>query len=256
MRYAIIENEYFARENIRIIMTRLRAGCELVFMAESVKEAIEYFSSSPQVDVVFLDIELVDGTCFDILEKVPVDVPVIFTTAYDHYALRAFSMDAVDYILKPVTEESLLRAVERLEKREVRTASAIDADVLRRLLRKGNAPTRVLTESPAGYAYVAVDDIAYFYAEDKYTFLATFNGHRMITLYPSLARVEEEMDPQRFFRLSRGLLANVDAIVSVGKYFNSRLKVTLRSGDGTVSATVSSGRRRDFLRWYGASGME
>lgn len=256
MRYVIIENEYFARENLRTIMKRLRPSYEPVFMVESVDETVAYFSTSPEVDLVFLDIELVDGNCFDILEKVQIEVPVIFTTAYDHYALRAFSVDAVDYILKPVTEDSLQRAVKRFERREVKAPVSIDMDVLRKVLRQGCAPSRVLTESSGGYAYIPVDEVAFFYSEDKYTFVRTFEGQQLMTLYPSLSRVEEEMDPQRFFRLSRGLLANIDAIKTVSKYFNGRLKVTLKSGEELVSTVVSSTRRRDFLRWYGSSGME
>lgn len=103
MRYAIIENEYFALENLRRLVEHVSPGSRFVFSSESVRESVEYFRTGATPDLVFLDIELVDGNCFQIMEQASISSPVIFTTAYDHYALEAFRLDTVDYLLKPVS---------------------------------------------------------------------------------------------------------------------------------------------------------
>ena len=172
MRYAIIENEYFALENLRRLVEHVSPGSRLVFSSESVRESVEYFRTGATPDLVFLDIELVDGNCFQIMEQASISSPVIFTTAYDHYALEAFRLDTVDYLLKPVSEQALRRALDRFSRRQV---AAPDQDLAQRILSRleGRSayPSRVLVSQREGYSFVDTDDIAYIYAEDKCVFL-------------------------------------------------------------------------------------
>lgn len=254
MRYAIIENEFFALQSLKTVISRLRPDATLVFTAESVRECVAYFNGSPDVDLVFMDIELVDGNCFEILAQASITVPVVFTTAYDHYALQAFTLDAVDYVLKPVTEESLLKALDKYDRRQMKPAMHIDAEILRRFTGADRYPMRVLTVDGDGYSFMETDGIAYFYAEDKYTFAAGFKGERVMTFYPTITKLEEEMDPKTFFRLSRKILTSIRAVKSVRKYFNGRLKVTLSGGSEDRVEIISSTRRQAFLEWLGASG--
>ncbi len=253
MRYAIIENEYFALENLRTLMARLMPEAELVFTAESVRESISFFRLQPRLDLVFMDIELVDGNCFDILEQVEVDTPVIFTTAYDNYALEAFKLDTIDYLLKPVSEETLSRAVGRYVRRPAPTEMRMEPPGA--IERPLSYPTRVLVADGDTYSYIQIDEIACFFAEEKYTFLTTIEGRDKLTLYTSLSKIEEDMNPSVFFRLSRKMIVNIGAVCGVSKYFNGRLKVEVKCGCEKRTEIVSPSRRSAFLNWLGASGL-
>ena len=255
MRYAIIENEYFALENLRRLVEHVSPGSRLVFSSESVRESVEYFRTGATPDLVFLDIERVDGNCFQIMEQATISSPVIFTTAYDHYALEAFRLDTVDYLLKPVSEQALRRALDRFSRRQV---AAPDQDLAQRILSRleGRSayPSRVLVSQREGYSFVDTDDIAYIYAEDKCVFLADRQGRDHITMYSSLARAEDELDPARFFRISRKVIAAIGAVGKVSRHLGGRLSIQFRTAGSPRRETVSPSLRAEFLQWLGASG--
>lgn len=254
MRYAIIENEYFALENLRGLMGRCAPESELVFSAESVRESVAYFMTDPEVDLVFMDIELVDGNCFEILEQTELRIPVIFTTAYDHYALEAFRLDTVDYILKPVSEDKLRRAVDRYSRRQIRVPDRGMASQLKDMVVKPVSwPLRVLVADGDGYSFVDMNDVSYFYAEDKYVFLVDSEGREHLTMYTSLVKVEEDMDPASFFRVSRKVVAGIRGVGRVSRYIGGRLKIELRAGKSRQQEIVSPSRRIAFLQWLGSS---
>lgn len=254
MRYAIIENEYFAFENLRKLMESILPEGELIFSAESVRECTEFFGASPDVDLVFMDVELVDGNCFQILEEAPITCPVIFTTAYDHFALEAFRLDTVDYLLKPIFEEPLRRAIEKFRRRQI---AVPDEALISRMSKvfSGNQQwsSRILVSEGDGYSFVNLEDIGYFFAEDKYVLLMDSSGHERITFFPSLTKVEEEVNPMRFFRINRKILVSIEAVNKVSKYPGGRLKVQLRYGSHTRSEFISPVRRAAFLDWLGKS---
>ncbi len=254
MRYVIIENEYFALENLRKLMNQIQPQGELVFSAESVRECIAFFSENPAVDLVFMDIELVDGNCFQVLEQTEIRCPVIFTTAYDHFALEAFRLDTVDYLLKPISEAPLHRAIEKFQRRQIAVPDeSMMAHLSKVFPTKTQWSSRILVSDGDGYSFVNIDDINFFFAEDKYVLLMDSNGHERITFFPSLAKVEEEVNPARFFRVNRKILASIDSVQKVSRFPGGRLRVQLKSGSHTRNELISPVRRTAFLDWLGTS---
>jgi len=245
--YAIIENEEYSLQNLKSIVERLRPDYKLVFTAESVEETVDWLLSSPRVDLIFLDIELVDGNCFEIFDHVKVTTPIIFTTAYDTFALEAFKVNSVDYLLKPITDAAVQQALDKLE----RVRPATDYNHLASTMQARTQRPRILTSSGDSYSYVSIDDVAFFVSEDKYVFVYTRDGKRHITDYPSLGELMTTLDAQSFFQLARNMITSITAITGVNKYFNGRLKVTVTAGNEKQTATVSAARKRDFLNWLG-----
>lgn len=144
MKYAIIENEVFARLNLQNIVETLRPGYRLVFTAETVADAIAGISSNSDLDLVFMDIELDDGNCFEIFDRIMVKTPVIFTTAYDDYAIKAFKVNSIDYLLKPVVEDDMKAAIEKFEEHTAPSGNGIDYQQLSKAMARTRASTRIL----------------------------------------------------------------------------------------------------------------
>lgn len=242
IKYLVIENEYFASMNLIKLVSAARADYKPAFCVESVEDAVELLKTRPEIDLIFMDVELVDGTCFDIIGQVDIDVPVIFTTAYSDFALKAFQLNSVDYLLKPLTREAVVRALDKFEKyRMTADKSCVNTDKPR---------SRVLISQGDNYFYIPCQDISMIRCEDKYVFLYTFHGKKHITEYANLNEIGDVLCPEQFFRISRGLIVNIRAIVSVRKYFKGRLKVSVSvDGGGPQDVVVSAARREDFLKW-------
>lgn len=247
MKYAIIENEEISRLNLLNIIKNIRPSFECVFMAETVADTVEYFSTQQDVQLVFMDVELGDSDCFNIFKQIEMDLPIVFTTAYDEYALRAFKVNSIDYLLKPIMEDDVLHAIEKLEK------SLEKKNDYRNLAKEmALAPRgRLLVGNSAGYSLVKTEDIAWVEAEDKTILLVLKNGRKMITDLPSLGDVIAKLDPNVFWQVSRSVVASVDSIAKVSKFFKGRLSVELRAKDLTRTEIVSSQRKQKFLEWLG-----
>ena len=254
VRYAIIENEEFARENLRQTVASLRPGWKLVFTAESVEECIEYFSGEPDADVVFMDIELVDGNCFRIFDQCEVTAPVIFTTAYDDYAVKAFEVNSVHYLMKPISAGALEKALQKYEKGAEAQQSPDYSSIMRALKPPTPARSRILISSGDNYMYLPVEDVAYFIREEKYVEAVRHDGKAYVTDFKNLSEAYAVVDPGSFFQLSRNIVTSIRAVGKVSKWFNGRLRVELRCGDRQETVVVSQSRRQDFLDWFcGAS---
>lgn len=259
MNYIIIENEPIARESMVEMCREARPDWTLLATFEGVSDTADYLRDHiAEVDLAISDIELVDGNCFEIFRRIEVDFPVIFTTAYENYLLKAFKVNSLDYLLKPISPAALKTAFDKYDKLYASTHERTDHEIYRRLLntlQKQQAapqfPTRILTSSGDKYGYVDIGSVAYFLSEDKYTFVVTFDGRKMFTTYRSLNDLETVLDPTRFFRLNRSIIIGIDAVASVSKHLGGRLMVTLTSG-GNERVAVSPNRRKDFLRWLGS----
>lgn len=251
MKYAIIENEVFARLNLQNIVETLRPGYQLVFTAETVADAIAGISSNSDLDLVFMDIELDDGNCFEIFDRIMVKTPVIFTTAYDDYAIKAFKVNSIDYLLKPVVEDDMKAAIEKFEEHTAPSGNGIDYQQLSKAMARTRASTRILVTDGDDYSYVNMADIAWFEAANKYIFVKLNDGTSHLTESLSLGEVLPALDPNEFFQLSRSVVTSVNAIVRVSKFFKGRLHVTLKAGTTQRSEIVSAARRQDFLNWLG-----
>ena len=219
----------------------------------SVRSTIKWLQENPEgADVIFMDVELSDGICFEIFDAVEVAAQVIITTAYDNYAVNAFKVKTLDYLLKPILEEELRRAWERCKERlEHRTTPNIEA--LLNIVSKVNAPKdkeykkRFIVKMGEKIIIIPVEEIAYFYSEDKSTYAVNRNGTRRLLDY-SLDTMQEMLDPKLFFRVSRNSIVSINSIENISKHLGTRLKIQLtpHSDDEVV---VSRSRTSDFLEW-------
>lgn len=251
MKYAIIENEEFARINLREVIGMVRPGYECAFTAETVEECVRFFSAPNDIKLIFMDIELDDGNCFKIFSRTDINTPVIFTTAYDEYAIQAFKVNSIDYLLKPVSEEDVERAIRKFESMQPRQTP--DYRGLTAEITKARTRRRILISNVGGYSFVSTDDIAWFEAEDKYVSVVLLSGKKMLTDFGSLSDVMEGLDPERFYQLSRSVVASIESIGKISKFFKGRLQVNLTAGAETRTETVSAARRPEFLGWLGQS---
>ncbi len=250
LRVAIIEDEIPAARLLRSLVVRLRPAWEIEVLPGSVEESAQWFAGNPDPDLLFLDIQLADGTSFDLLSQVRPSSAVIFTTAYDEYAVRAFSVNSIDYILKPVDEERLAEAIARYESLRGRMLPPDDyLDTLLEALqrREKRFRTRFLIAGADRFLTLPVNDVAYFYSENKVTTAVTFAGRNHVVDLP-LSRLEEQLDPDRFFRANRQVLLSVGAIDRIEPYFNGKVSVTVRPPH-KEKITVSEERVPLFKTW-------
>lgn len=241
MKVLIIEDEQLAQEELVRIIKKRFPDMTVSARLESVKDSVEWLRENV-ADLIFMDIQLSDGISFDIFDFVEIRTPIIFTTAYDQYAIQAFKVNSIGYLLKPVIEEDLVSAVEKLDYQPDRIKELLN-------LLKPSKPykSRIVVKTGDRFSFLDINEIAYFYAEDRVTFAVPKHGKPRIVDY-TIESLEQLLDPGRFFRLTRGCIASIDSIRDVSKYFNSRLRVKLTpeyKGDLLVSRV----RVDDFLKW-------
>lgn len=223
---AIIEDEVPAARLLSTTLKRLRPEWEIIVLPGSVEEAIAWFGTHAHPDILFLDIQLSDGNSFDFLSAAKPSSLIIFTTAYDQYAIRAFTVNSIDYILKPVDETRLLDAIvkyETLKRNNYQQIESYIKELVQGLQRQEKVyRTRFLIAGTDRFWTLQVGDIAYFYSENKVTFAVTQSGQEHI-IDLSLTRLEEQLDPKRFFRANRQVIVCIDAILHAAPYFNGKI---------------------------------
>lgn len=245
-KYIIIEDERLAYEEIRRMMQRLRPDYTLVGWAAGIEQAILQLTLGG-IDLMIVDIRLSDGLSFEIFERTEVDIPVIFTTAYDEYALRAFKVNSIDYLLKPVEEQTLETALCKFERNRLPRTATPELKRLEATYMTGSKKNRFLVRSGDTFQYVETSDIAFFYSEDKYIFLYLFSGRRYIVDY-TLEQLETILDEMHFFRVARNCIANIRAVGKVSRYFGGRLKIFF-STECSHEVVVSRDRVGRVLQW-------
>jgi DNA-binding LytR/AlgR family response regulator len=248
MKAIIIEDEKLSAEHLATLISKIDTSIEIVGIYESVKQGIAAFSKGIKCDLIFADIHLADGLSFEIFSKVIVDTPVIFTTAYDEYAIKAFKLNSVDYLLKPIGISDLKSALEKFKKLNKSAQSIIIADIAEvyQNLTKQHK-TRFMVKMGETIASIKSDDITHFISEEGVVLLVTNSGKRYITDY-TLDNLEEIIAPETFFRINRKVILNINYITKVSTYFNSRLKIStpnLIEDEGIVSRE----RVNDFKSW-------
>lgn len=251
MKVLIVEDEQLAQTNLRNMIRKQFADLEIVGMLSSVKSCVQWLSNPEnRADIIFLDVELSDGMCFDIFESIKTDAKIIITTAYDTYAIKAFRINCIDYLLKPIDPVELLDAVTRCRK-ALAPNPEFDVEALRKALGRertgASFKSRFIIRIGDRILILKTDEIAYFYAEDKSTYAVTTEGKRHI-LDLTLDAVQEAVDPARFFRISRSQIVSVDSIESISRHLNNRLKINLVPKP-SFDAFVSRFRINDFLEW-------
>ncbi|MEO1450974.1 MAG: LytTR family DNA-binding domain-containing protein [Bacteroidota bacterium] len=263
MRVLIIEDEPLAAERLEQLILRYEPHIEMVGQLDSVIESVEWLQVHPRPDLIFVDIHLADGLSFQVFERVQVNCPVIFTTAYDAYAIQAFKLNSVDYLLKPLDYEGVAGAMDKFIKLhwdknpQAQKPALIDMAALQALF-QGQMQQPGATESPAyksrfvvkqGEQLVAVpiEEILYFYAEEKVSFLRTQSGKRYIIDF-TLGELEAKVDPRLFFRVNRTYLARFESIEQMVSFSNRRLKLTLKHAAGE-RVLVSREKVAEFKAW-------
>jgi DNA-binding LytR/AlgR family response regulator len=250
MNVLIVEDEPHAARRLETLLRELDSTLRVVGQVDSVKQAVAWFNDNPPPDLVFMDIQLGDGLSFDIFEKVTITSPVIFTTAYDEYALKAFKVNSIDYILKPVDKADVQAALKKLSNLSTRPSAG--DDVLRNLEAVMQMMTRRYKERfvikvGEHLRSIEVTDVLYFYSHEKTTFARTGDGRSLILDF-TVEQLEGMLDPDRFFRVNRQYLVSIQAIQDIVHYTNSRLRLILK-GSVEEDVIVSRERVQDFRLW-------
>jgi len=249
MKVLIVEDEIMAQKSLIRILTQNFADMEIVGTTGSVKGTVSWLNDpANKADVIFMDVELSDGECFEIFRQTEVKSKVIMTTAYDTYAIKAFEAGSIDYLLKPIDPTALKRAVARCRM----SGGQIDSDALLKAL-QSNIPSkrdykeRYIIRFNDRIVPIETSNIAYIYSEEKNNYLVTFDDQRYV-IDSSLDLVMEEMNPEMFFRISRSCIVSMKAIESIIKQAGSRLRIVATPEPG-FEMTVSRSRVDDFLKW-------
>lgn len=249
MRILIIEDEKPAVRRLTQLIAQELPDAQILESLDTVSAAINWFKNNPEPDLVFLDIQLADGISFDIFEKVKVTAPIIFCTAFDQYAIKAFKLNSIDYLLKPIDPEELNQALVKFK--SGKKEASISLDQIRSLIQ----PTpktfkkRFLVKLGERIQTIDIQDIAFFFSEDKATLLQTNQGKKYIVDY-ILDEIEEIVDPTLFFRINRKYISSISAIKDVFTYSNSRLKIHLENcTDNDI--LISRERMGAFKGWLG-----
>lgn len=247
MKILLIEDEKPAFKLLKKQIESYFPDAEILGNLDSIASSISWFKQNPPPDLIFCDIQLADGISFDIFENIKLSTPIIFTTAYDQYAIKAFRVNAIDYLLKPIDPIDLKRAVDKFKANQI--SSTIELDVLKDLLspKKVNYKSRFLVRFGEKIQSVPIEDISFFMSEERITFMQTHEGKKYV-LESTLEQTEAQVNPENFFRLNRKYLASMEAIDGIFTYSNSRLKVTLKNcADQDI--LVSREKVMDFKNW-------
>ena len=249
MSVLIIEDEKPAARRLNRMLAEL--GIEVETMLHSVEESINWFQNNKHPDLIFLDIQLSDGLSFEIFEEVAVKSAIIFTTPYDEYALKAFKLNSIDYLLKPIDEDELKVAVDKFKENQPKQSDVqVNIDDIRKLLinpvdRKFKK--RFTIKVGQHIKIIHVDEIECFYSENKSTYIHT-NSNRNYLIDHSLEHWQEQLDPEQFFRVNRTYIIHINAIKDIISYTNSRLKLILHSYNES-EIIVSRERVKEFKNW-------
>jgi len=249
MNVIIIEDEKPAARRLARLLAELKV--EVSVMLHSVRESIEWFQNNGHPDLIFLDIQLSDGLSFEIFENVEVHSAIIFTTAYDEYALQAFKLNSIDYLLKPIDDEELEAAVKKYTALKPKNQKmTLDFDDIKKLLvnpLEREYKKRFTARVGQHLKIINADEVECFYSENKGTYAATTDGRNYL-LETTLENLESELEPKIFFRVSRKFYVNINHIKDIVSYTNSRLQIKLnRFSEQEV--IVSRERVRNFKLW-------
>lgn len=255
MKVLIIEDEALAADRLLKLITDAEPNTEVLAKLESIRSVVNWFNTNAMPDLIFMDIQLADGLCFEIFDKVKIDTPVIFTTAYNEYALKAFKVNSIDYLLKPIDKDELQNAIAKFKKQATASSSSshIDALILNKvkLMLQNPYKTRFVVRIGEHIKAVSVDDISFIYSSEKSTLIRTILG-RDFALDGSIDQITNEMDPAKFFRVSRKYLVAIDHVSDIIAYSGSRLKIIMK-GIEDDEIIVSREKVAEFKKWLEGS---
>lgn len=229
MNIVIVEDEKLSAQRLEKLLTRIDNSIVVSAILDAVKSSVYWFKSNPTPDLVFLDIHLGDGLSFEIFDQINIECPIIFTTAYDEYAIKAFKFNSIDYLLKPIDQNLLQKSIQKFQKLSQKSFSKdFDFKDLAKLLgsEKKIYRSRFLVNYRDELQSISTNHIAYFYSENKNTYLIGKDERKYLIDY-TLEELETELDPVHFFRITRQIIASSQAIKKIYQHFNLKLKVEL-----------------------------
>lgn len=250
MKVVIVEDEHLAAAKLEKMILKYDHSTAILEKLDSVESAVSWFQKNRLPDLIFLDIQLTDGTSFDIIKQVELNCPVIFTTAYDQYALDAFKLQSIDYLIKPISQEKLENSMEKFKNMKNNFSSVpMDYTHLLSVVKSisKDYKARFLVKSGSVMKSVNVTEIAYLYSEDKLVFMKTRDNHRFI-ISETLDELENLLNPSDFFRVNRQYIINVEVIQKVHPHFNGRLKIDFAQSP-EEDVYISSRRATAFKAW-------
>lgn len=250
MKVLIIEDEIVAANRLKEMLFLYDSEVNIIGIIDNIVEAINFLiKNDSEVDLILMDIQLGDGLCFEIFEEIEITIPVIFTTAYDQYTLKAFKVNSIDYLLKPVETEELFNSLNKFRNIHQNVTNFHNIKSLIKTINQNATEYkyRFLIKKPTGFVPVSTNDIAYFYSEDKLTFLVTWQNKKHIFDMP-LDNLITKLDPNAYFKISRGFIVHHNAIEKINYHLNNRLKLRLKP---TINKDVFVSRNnvKNFKNW-------
>ncbi len=247
MKLIIVEDEQLAAERLITLLMKYDPSIEVIACLESIGDTVQYLRQHAHPDLLLLDIHLSDGHSFEIFKQVSYNGPVVFTTAYDVYALEAFKLLSIDYILKPVTQDALAAALNKFKSLSL----SFNAARLRTQLpsmEDQRYKKRFLGKIGQRLFFIDANDIAFFQAENKIVYLIDKSGTRYMVDH-TMEKLENQLDPRSFFRLNRKFIVSIQAILQVKPYFNNRLKLSVQGAGQQEEMVISRERVAEFRQW-------
>ena len=250
MKSIIIEDELPAARRLKRLLEENETSIEVLDVLDSIQSTVKWFKNNEAPDLVFMDIHLADGYSFEIFNQINLDVPIIFTTAYDEYALKAFEVNSIDYLLKPIDEKKLERSISKLNKWNQSKEGLKDLEKLFKKFKEDKSyKSRFLIKQPEKLLTIDENQVAYFMATQKIVLLVT-HENRSFPVDQTLEELEQVLNPYKFFRINRKFLANLHAIKNIYNYFHGKLKIEL-SPPVKQDNFVSREKAPVFKKWLG-----
>jgi two-component system LytT family response regulator len=258
MKVIIIEDEALAARQLKAMVQECDESIEILVLLDSVEASVAWLRSNASPDLLLMDIELVDGQSFEIFNQVEVKSPVIFTTAYNEYAIQAFRVNSIDYLLKPIDENALQRSLQKFRelKKLYGTTSnnSLNINAFINAIKQEKLPQteyreRFLLKQGSRLVPISVENIAYFYSQERLTFVKTWDERSYVVDY-TLDELECILHPKHFFRANRQVILCVKAVDKVHLHFNSRLKLDLKPAT-TEEVFISRDKSGEFRLWMG-----
>lgn len=248
MNVLVIENEKPAAERLIRLMKKLDRTINVTGITETVEGTVNWLQKNDKPDLIMMDIQLDDGLCFEVFEIIKIDIPVIFTTAYDEYTLKAFKVNSVDYLLKPVSEDQLNEALNKFRKIFLQDRKTIPdfENVIREFA--GQYKSRFLVKIGEKYRSVPVGEIKYFHIIERSVFMKDLNG-KDYAVDHSLEKLGNILDPDKFFRINRDCIVSINSISTMYSYSSSRLQLSLENEEKNDKFVISRDRVADFKKW-------
>jgi DNA-binding LytR/AlgR family response regulator len=246
MKIILLEDEVRAANHLERLIGRVAPEMKIMARLESVRDAVAFLNNNPDIELIFSDVQLADGLSFELFSKVTVKCPIIFTTAYDHYAIEAFKTNGIDYLLKPIEEERLQKAIEKVKK----FTPSLALEKILALARSSSAKeykSRFMVKVGDKIRSIPIGEILAFYSLEKATYAFTTSGRNYCIDYP-LDQIEELLDPSVCFKISRKYIVTISACSNIHAWSNSRLRIKI-DGLDDEEIIVARERVQDFKKW-------